>query len=69
MAGHLHLAQLPGSALRLMAVGHTTGEIAAKLHLSPRSVETHRARIHLKLGLDSRAELVSYALGRQLLGS
>jgi two-component system response regulator NreC len=55
--------------LRLIALGHTTGEIAAQLHLSPRTVETHRARIHRKLGLDSRAELVSYALGHQLIGS
>ena len=55
--------------LRLIALGHTTGEIAAKLHLSPRTVETHRARIHRRLGLDSRAQLVSYALGRQLIGS
>jgi two-component system, NarL family, response regulator NreC len=55
--------------LRLIALGHTTGEIAAQLHLSPRTVETHRARIHRKLRLDSRAELVSYALGRQLIGS
>jgi DNA-binding CsgD family transcriptional regulator len=30
-------------------------------------VETHRARIHKKLGLATRAELVSYALRRRLL--
>jgi len=32
-------------------------------------VETHRARIHRKLGLVTRAELVRYALRRGLLGS
>jgi two-component system, NarL family, response regulator NreC len=55
--------------LRLIALGHTSVEIARKLHLSPRTVETHRARIHQKLGLGTRAELVRYALGRGLLGS
>jgi two-component system, NarL family, response regulator NreC len=55
--------------LRLIALGHTSVEIARKLHLSPRTVETHRARIHDKLGLGSRAELVRYALRRGLLGS
>ncbi|MFX8945991.1 helix-turn-helix transcriptional regulator, partial [Acinetobacter baumannii] len=38
--------------------GHTSVEIARKLHLSPRTVETHRAHIHRKLGLGTRAELV-----------
>lgn len=53
--------------LRLIALGHTSVEIARKLQLSPRTVETHRARIHRKLGLGSRAELVAYALRRRLL--
>lgn len=53
--------------LRLIALGHTSVEIARKLHLSPRTVETHRARIHGKLGLTTRAQLVRYALGRGLL--
>lgn len=55
--------------LRLIALGHTSVEIARKLHLSPRTVETHRAHIHRKLGLGTRAELVRYALRRGLLGS
>ncbi len=53
--------------LRLIALGHTSVEIAEQLHLSPRTVETHRARIHRKLGLATRAELVAYALRRGLL--
>jgi two-component system response regulator NreC len=53
--------------LRLIALGHTSVEIAQKLGLSPRTIETHRARIHRKLGLDTRAELVSYALRHELL--
>jgi two-component system response regulator NreC len=53
--------------LRLITLGHTSVEIARKLRLSPRTVETHRARIHRKLGLTTRAELVAYALRRGLL--
>jgi two-component system response regulator NreC len=53
--------------LRLIALGHTSVEIAKKLGLSPRTIETHRARIHRKLGLDTRAELVRYALRHDLL--
>lgn len=53
--------------LRLIALGHTSVEIARKLGLSPRTIETHRARIHRKLGLDTRAELVHYALRHELL--
>ena len=55
--------------LRLIALGHTSAETARELHLSPRTVETHRAHIHRKLGLATRAELVRYALRRGLLGS
>jgi two-component system response regulator NreC len=53
--------------LRLLALGHTSAEIAAKLHLSRRTVETHRARILRKLGVTTRAELVAYALRRGLI--
>ena len=53
--------------LRLIALGLTSVEIAEELRLSPRTVETHRARVHKKLGLTTRAELVRYALGRGLL--
>ncbi len=55
--------------LRLIALGHTSVEIARKLRLSPRTVETHRAHIHKKLGLATRAQLVGYALRRGLIGT
>jgi DNA-binding NarL/FixJ family response regulator len=54
--------------LRLIALGHTTAEIAGKLHLSRRTVDSHRASIHRKLGLSTRAQLVRFALGRHLIG-
>jgi two-component system response regulator NreC len=53
--------------LRLIAHGHTSVEVARKLRISPRTVETHRSHILSKLGLATRAELVHYALGRGLL--
>ncbi len=53
--------------LRLMALGHTNREIGEQLSLSVRTVETHRAHIQQKLGLDRRPELTRYALENHLL--
>ncbi len=55
--------------LKLIALGHTNGEIAEQLFLSVRTVESHRAHIQQKLSLTTRAELVRYALDRGLIGS
>lgn len=55
--------------LRLIALGYTSIEIASRLGLSPRTIESHRARIHRALGLTTRAELVRYALAHGLLGT
>jgi DNA-binding NarL/FixJ family response regulator len=46
---------------RLTAAGHSHKEIAARLELSVKTVETYRSRAMDKLGLKSRAELVRYA--------
>lgn len=53
--------------VRLVALGHTSREIAELLVLSVRTVEAHRARIQARLGASSRAELVRWALDRGLL--
>jgi two-component system, NarL family, response regulator NreC len=53
--------------LRLIALGHTNAEIAEQLFLSTRTVETHRAHIQRKLGRNTRAELVRYALEHNLM--
>jgi two-component system, NarL family, response regulator NreC len=55
--------------LRLIALGHTNVEIARTLDVSARTIETHRANIHRKLQLRTRAELVRYALRCGLLES
>ncbi|MDT7574086.1 MAG: two-component system, NarL family, response regulator NreC [Pseudonocardiales bacterium] len=61
------LSQREIEVLRLIALGHTNGEIAGQLFLSVRTVETHRAHIQQKLRASSRAELVRYALRRGLI--
>ncbi len=53
--------------LTLLAYGHTNGEIAEKLCISERTVETHRTNIMSKLELKSRAELVRFAIDNGLL--
>jgi two-component system, NarL family, response regulator NreC len=53
--------------LRLIALGYTNSEIAKQLHISARTVETHRANLQSKLGLTGRPELVRYALERGLI--
>ena len=55
--------------LRLLALGHTNQEIAGQLYLSVRTVETHRAHIMQKLRIQTRAELVRYALEQGMLDS
>jgi DNA-binding NarL/FixJ family response regulator len=55
--------------LRLLALGHTNQEIAKLLYISVRTAETHRAHIMQKLRLQTRAELVRYALSQGLLES
>lgn len=54
--------------LRMIALGHTNGQIAQELTLSVRTVETHRGHIQQKLGLTERSELVRYALDQGLIG-
>ena len=54
--------------LELVAYGHTHKEIAGRLEVSVKSVETYRARVADKLGLKSRADLVRYALDHGMLG-
>jgi two-component system, NarL family, response regulator NreC len=53
--------------LTLLALGHTNQEIAKQLYISVRTAETHRAHIMRKLGLETRAALVRYAIAHGLL--
>lgn len=55
--------------LGLTAEGYSSGEIGKKLYLSPKTVDTYRARLMQKLGLSHRSELVRLALDTGLLKS
>ncbi len=61
------LSQREREVLRLLALGHTNQQIADKLYLSIKTVETYKARLREKLGLQGRAELVRYAIQTGLL--
>jgi two-component system response regulator NreC len=52
----------------LLALGHTNSEVASQLSISERTVESHRNKIMSKLELQSRAELVRFALDNGLMG-
>lgn len=53
--------------LQLVAEGHSNQETAARLSISPRTVETHRASVMRKLGLRTQSDLIRFALRRGLL--
>jgi two-component system, NarL family, response regulator NreC len=53
--------------LRLIALGYTNSEIASRLFLSVRTVESHRAHIQQKTGRTTRAALVAYARENELV--
>lgn len=55
--------------LRLLALGHTNREIGEKLFLSVRAVEVNRAKLLEKLGLNSRPELVRFAIAHGIIES
>ncbi len=53
--------------LQLTAESSSNTEIAARLGISPRTVETHRTNLMRKLGLQSQTDLIRYALKRGIL--
>jgi DNA-binding NarL/FixJ family response regulator len=53
--------------LRDLAYGFTNKEVAERLAVSVKSVETYRARLFEKLGLERRADLVRYAIAHNLM--
>ena len=62
------LSEREREVLRLIAEGRTYKEMAELLALSVKTIESYRERIKEKLGLNTRAELVRYALEKGLLG-
>lgn len=70
LAARLDLPQSPlerlslreRQVLQLVAEGRTSAEVAERLYLSPKTVETYRARVLHKLGLESTVALVKFAV-------
>jgi DNA-binding NarL/FixJ family response regulator len=61
------ISQREREVLQLLAMGHTNQQIADKLCLSVKTVETYKARLKEKLGIQGRAELVRYAIQTGIL--
>jgi DNA-binding NarL/FixJ family response regulator len=53
--------------VKLIAEAHTNAQIAETLHVSEKTVESHRANLFRKLGMRDRVELVRYAIRRGLV--
>ena len=64
---HENLSDREFEVLRMMALGKTTSQIAAELHLSVTTVSTYRARILDKMNMTTTAELMRYALRNGLV--
>ena len=61
------LSRRERQVFRLLMLGYTNPEIAERLYLSVRTIESHRANLQRKLGLDTRAQLVELAMTYGLL--
>jgi DNA-binding CsgD family transcriptional regulator len=61
------LTEREREVLELIVLGHTQREMAVRLHLSVKTIETHRANIAEKLDCHTRAELVAYAITAGIL--
>jgi DNA-binding NarL/FixJ family response regulator len=62
------LSERERDIVHLLALGYTNQEIGKKLFISVRTVDTHRAHIMRKLELETRAELVMFALAHGVIG-
>ena len=73
--GGVDRAELPGltdrevEVLQLLTEGKRVGEIAVRLHLSVKTVQTHRRNIMEKLDLHNLADLTRYAIQKGLISS
>jgi DNA-binding NarL/FixJ family response regulator len=64
---HTRLSDREFEVLKLLAAGSSPTQIAGRLHVSVKTVSTHKTRVLEKLGLGGTAELVRYALEHKLL--
>ena len=62
------LSERERDIIQLLALGYTNQEIGKRPFISVRTVDTHRAHIMRKLQLETRAELVMFALAHGVIG-
>jgi len=67
LTGANSLTEREREVLVLMARGHTNPEVAAALNVSPKTVDFHRANLMQKLGLQTRADVVRFAVKQGLV--
>lgn len=65
--GHARPTPREVEIIRLLAEGKSNKEIAAELGITLRTVETHRGRIMMKMGLHSLTELIRYAIRDKII--
>ncbi len=65
-APHTRLSNREFEVFRLLVEGLGPTEIADRIHLSVKTVSTHKTRILEKMGMDSTADLVRYAVEKKL---
>lgn len=63
---HSRLSNREFEVFRLLVTGESPTGIAARLHLSVKTVSTHKTRILEKMGMESTADLVRYAVENKL---
>ena len=66
---HDSLSERELQVLRMIASGNSLNDIANELHLSPKTISTHKMRLMQKLSIDNNADLVRYATKHGFLGS
>ena len=64
---HEALSEREFEVLRMIASGKAVGDIAEEIHLSVATVSTYRARILLKMSMNTTAELIRYAIENRLV--
>lgn len=67
LTGYNGLSKREREVFPLVALGYSNKEIAAKLFISTKTVEAHKANIMRKLALNNRADLIRYAIHHHLI--
>ena len=63
---HLTLSDREYQVMQMLVAGKTVTDIAESLHLSVKTISTHKARLMQKMNLASQADLIRYAISHHL---